>query len=210
MDKNCRNCKLGGSGQAVPGCGPQKPKLLVISDYPNKKEVELAKPMSGQAGQLMRDALKNIVGLEDHEIFYDNVLRCGHDGKYGAVELAACKKWTTETLTTVDCSTVLIAGSLAFEQLLPQVIEQEQAKDSKFNLAKAHGNTYSYGGKDYLVTWSPSFVSAHSVKKIVAGTGKNAVVKPWYPTGGIPALFIKDLKKLKKLITEKEETFCLN
>jgi uracil-DNA glycosylase family 4 len=203
MDRNCKNCKLGGSGQAVPGCGPKKPKLLVISDYPNKKEVELGKPMTGQAGQLMRDALKNIVGLDDSEVFYDNVLRCGHDGKYGAAELSACKKWTHETLNTVDCSIVLVAGSLAFEQLLPQIIEQEQAKDPKFSLAKAHGSVYSYGSKHYLVTWNPTFISAHSVKKIVSGKGKDAVTKAWYPTGGVPALFIKDLKKLKALI-EKE------
>lgn len=204
MDRNCRNCKLGGSGQAVPGCGSKTPKLLVISDYPNKKEAELGKPMSGQAGQLMRDALKNIVGLTDNDIYYDNVLRCTHDGKYGAAELAACKKWTSETLNTVDCPIILVAGSLAFEQLLPQVIEQEQAKDPKFSLAKAHGNLYNYAGRSYLVTWSPAFISAHTVKRIVAGKGRDAVVKPWYPTGGVPALFIKDLKKLKKLIEERQ------
>lgn len=211
MDRNCRNCKLG-CGKAVPGHGSLTPKLIVVSDYPGKKEVDEGIPMVGKNGMLMRMALQNVVGLDvANEVFFTNVLRCypkdkDGDDIYGPAEIVACKRNTNAELAAVQCNLILVAGSLAFETLLPQVLAAEKLKDSKFNLSKAHGSTYTLMGKTYVVTWNPGFIETHVFKRRVGGTDKKPVYENWYPTGSIPWSFIQDLKKLKTIIEASHGT----
>jgi len=203
MDRNCKMCRLG-CGQAVQGSGPRKPKLTVFLDHPGKKDTESGKPLMSKAGQVLRDALRNLVGLDpDTEVFFDYVLRCEPDGKQKQPEYTACKRWTTETLRDIDTDVILIAGSHAFEQLLPHVIQQEQQIDPKFNISKAHGKTYQHLGKLYFITWSPNVIEQNKVYKGV-GEGRNMVAKPWFPRGSTPELFIRDMKKLRALLEARQ------
>lgn len=205
MDRNCKNCKLG-CGKAVPGYGPEDPKLIVISDYPGRKEEEYCIPLIGESGQLMRKALMNIIGLDpEKDVFYTNAIRCrpGEDG-VDASHINACKRWTNEELKRVNCDLILIAGSTAFEALLPQVIAAEKAKDKKFNISKAHGSIYRSMGKTYMVTWNPAYVEGHKFKdpRNNVGSKRKPEYVDWYPTGSIPSFFIQDMNKLKVLIDE--------
>jgi len=206
--RNCKLCKLG-CGKAVPGHGSLKPKLIVISDYPGKQEAEQGKNMVGKAGQLLRRALKNIVGIDpDTEVFFMNVLRCEvGDNKVNDSMLSACRKWTQEDLREVDCNLVLIAGGLAFETTLPNIYSQEKSKDKKFGISHAHGSVYQHMGKTYLVTWNPASVESNSFRapdgsllNILDGIEPRQELNTCFPTGSMPALFVKDLARLKELI----------
>jgi DNA polymerase len=197
LNRQCQLCKLS-TKCAVPGFGPSNPKLIVISDYPGKKEEEQGKPMVGQAGQLLRAALQNVVGLDPiRDVFYTNVIRCRPDdaGKVGPTELNACRRWTNEELKGVNCGLVLIAGSKAFEAMLGPVIAQELLEDDDFDLSKAHGRHFYHLGRTYLVTWNPAHVEQNSFKD-----PRKQPFEKWYPTGSVPDLYIKDLKKLRALI----------
>lgn len=212
MDRNCHNCKLG-CGQAVPGAGPDKPRLIVISDYPGKKEVEYGFPMAGDSGQLLRRALSNVVGLNpEKEVFYTNVIRCyPNDDKgenlVGEAELIACKRWTTEEFKNIDCNLVLIAGGTAFKTILPHFYEAERLAVKSFNIAKAHGNIYTYMGRTYLVTWNPAYVMMNKFKdprKLAGKPQKGVQIPDWYPLGSMAYFFLQDMLKLKELIITYE------
>lgn len=204
MDRACKLCKLG-CGKAVPGFGPTKPKLIVVSDYPGRTETEQGQPLVGRSGQLLRKALTNIVGLDpDNEVFYTNVIRCEPQGDatklIGRPEISACRRWMVEDFSKVDCNTVLIAGGLAFETLLSPLITMEKQKDKEFNHSRAHGRVFRYLGKTYLVTWNPAFVEQYKFKKITSDAKGRTTYVDWFPTGSVPWFFIQDLKKLKELI----------
>jgi len=203
MDRNCKACKLG-CGRAVPSHGPSTPKLLVISDYPGAKETELGLNMMGRAGQLLRDALQNIVGLDpERDVYYANVIRCEPtDGakSIGKAEINACKKFTLEDIRTVNPAAILIAGNLAFQTVLSQIYAMEKDSESGFSLSKAHGSVYEYLGKKYLVTWNPAHVEQYKFKQRVGGTDRRPLYEDWYPTGSEPWMFIRDMQKLKALL----------
>lgn len=203
MDRNCKACKLG-CGRAVPSHGPSKAKLLVISDYPGAKESELGLNMVGRAGQLLRDALTNIVGLDaERDVYYANVIRCEPtDGpkSIGKSEVNACKKFTLEDIRNVDAKVILVAGNLAFQTILAQVYTAEKDAESGFSLSKAHGSVYEHLGKKYFVTWNPAHIEQYKFKRRVGGTDRKPVYEDWYPTGSEPWVFIKDMKKLKQLL----------
>jgi uracil-DNA glycosylase family 4 len=206
--KNCKLCKLG-CGKAVPGHGPKAPRLIVVSDYPGKNETEQGLNMVGKAGQLMRSALKNVVGVDpETEVFFMNVIRCEPgDQKVTPAMLTSCRRWTQEDLREVDCNLILIAGAQAFETMLPNIYEQEKLKDKKFGVGHAHGSVYQHLGKTYMVTWNPAAIEANSFRapdgnilKILDGLPKKAELSTCFPTGSMPKLFVQDLERLKMIV----------
>lgn len=204
MERTCRLCPLG-CGAAVPGHGPSEPKLIVISDHPSKKETEEGKNMVGRAGQVLRNALRNIVGIHpEKDVFYMNVIRCEPgEKKVGQKEITACRRWTTADLQSLKCDIILIAGSLAFETMLGPIIEQEKQKDSEFNLSHAQGAIYQHLGKTYVVSWNPASVEQNKFKRVVGGTDRKPIYEDWFPTGSVPWLYTQCMEKLRALLIER-------
>lgn len=205
MDKNCKLCKLG-CGKAVPGHGPKQPVLAVISDYPGRKEIELSENMVGKSGQMLRRALRNIVGLDPkRDVFYMNVIRCEvpEGAKITQDSVTACRRWTIEDLRSIQPHVVLIAGDLAFNSLFPQIIEQEKNKDNDFNISRAHGMVFTSLGKTYMATWNPAHVERNKFKRVVGGTDRRPIYEDWHPTGSVPQLFQKDMLKLRALLIDQ-------
>ncbi len=201
--RNCRKCSLG-CGKAVPGYGPKRPKIIAVSDYPGAKELEEGRPMVGRAGQLLRNALRGLVGIDpETEVFYATVIRC-EPTKVGAAHISACKRWIQEDLRQVQCDLVLITGAQALEVLLPQIVEEAKRDDGDFGISRAHGRIYHYLGKTYFVTWNPAFVEQFKFKDPRRGkrVGRKMEYPDWYPVGSVPWLFKQDMAKLKKLVEE--------
>jgi uracil-DNA glycosylase family 4 len=204
VDRNCTLCKLK-CGAAVPGHGPTEPKLIVISDYPGKKETEEGKNMVGRAGQVLRSALRNIVGIHpENDVFYLNVIRCEPgENKIGKSEITACRRWTNIDLQNTKCDMILIAGSLAFEVMLPQIIEQEKLKDPEFNISRAHGSIFQHLGRNFMVTWNPAHVEQNKFKRIVGGSERRPIYEDWFTTGSVPDLFTRDMQKLRQALIQR-------
>lgn len=206
MDRNCKLCKLG-CGKAVPSHGPTRPKIMVVSDYPGKKEMEVGQHMVGKAGSMLRRALGNLVGLDpEQDVYFMSVLRCdpgdaSKDQLKGPI--TACRRWTVEDLRAVECDVVLITGDLAFETLLPHVVEQEKAKDPDFNLSRGHGMVFQHLGKTYMITWSPNMVERNKFKRLTGWHRGKPIAEDWHPRGSVPDLFKRDLLKLRELLVSR-------
>ena len=203
--RNCHKCNLG-CGTAVPGYGPKHPKLIVISDYPGAKETEEGRPMVGRSGQLLRNALRGLVGIDpERDVFYATVIRCETGTKQvGATHISACKRWINDDLREVQCDLVLITGGLAFDVMLPQIVTAGKEDDGDFGISRAHGKIYHYLGKTYMVTWNPAFVEQYKFKDPRRGgrVGRKMEYPDWYPTGSVPFIFKRDMATLKKLIED--------
>lgn len=183
---SCFNCKLA-KGRTVPGGGNTQPKLIVVSDYPGSAETKERKPLIGKSGQLLRKALKNVVGLDpDLDVFYTNVLKCEPAGNpVTDRELQQCKPWLNKELNLVSCKYILVAGSQAKKILLPQVTEE---------VSKIHGQIFQDQLRGYkmLVTWNPAYIEQFSA----FDDKGNRLIQ----TGSVPWMFMNDMKKLKGLL----------
>lgn len=186
FDIECTICKLG-RGRTVPGEGPTVPRLIVVSDYPGAKEGELRRPFMGESGNLLRNALRNVVGLDvEKDVFFTNALKCAPlNEKVTPKELGRCRKWLDKELTLVQSRVILIAGDQARLQLLPTI---------KGAINKLHGSVYVDPLKSwrYFLTWNPAYV--HQFSSFDSEGRRN------FHEGSVPWLFLQDMLKLKEIL----------
>ncbi|RRR70800.1 MAG: uracil-DNA glycosylase [Candidatus Viridilinea halotolerans] len=72
----CRLCGLHmGRTNAVPGEGPPTAKIMLIGEGPGLHEDRQGRPFVGPSGKFL-DQLLAMAGLERHEVFIGNVIKC--------------------------------------------------------------------------------------------------------------------------------------
>ena len=64
----CRSCRKGGSGKAVPGEGSAGARVVFIGEAPGREEAETGRPFIGRSGRLLRQSIREI-GLAEEEVF---------------------------------------------------------------------------------------------------------------------------------------------
>jgi len=67
--ENCKICKEGKTGVAVPGEGNPDADIVFIGEAPGKKEAIVGRPFIGRSGQLLRSLIREI-GLDDEKDVY--------------------------------------------------------------------------------------------------------------------------------------------
>lgn len=67
--ENCKICKEGKTGVAVPGEGHPDAEIVFIGEAPGKKEAVTGRPFIGRSGQLLRSLIREI-GLDDEKDVY--------------------------------------------------------------------------------------------------------------------------------------------
>src|ERR1700685_3374875 len=66
--ENCKICKIGKNGKAVPGEGNPDAKIAFIGEAPGKQEAVIGRPFIGRSGQLLRSLIREI-GLKEDEVY---------------------------------------------------------------------------------------------------------------------------------------------
>jgi DNA polymerase len=146
--------------------------------------------MVGSSGVLLRNALKNLVGLDPvADVFYTNVIKCRPDevDKIGARELTVCRKWLDREMNEVKSPMILVAGDKARQVMLPNLDKP---------LGKIHGKVFrdEFRNLTMMVTWNPATVEQF----IVDPSGARIVME-----GSLPWMFTQDMKKLKRLLEDQ-------
>src|SRR6266568_2522857 len=67
--ENCKICKVGKSGKAVPGEGNPDAQVVFIGEAPGRQEAVTGRPFIGRSGQLLRSLIREI-GLDDEKDVY--------------------------------------------------------------------------------------------------------------------------------------------
>lgn len=120
--ENCRECKLGTTGKAVPGEGNPDARIIFVGEAPGKQEATTGRPFIGRSGQLLRDEIKEI-GLNEKNIFITSV------GKYlpskGTPSLSQIQHDREHLLTQLAIirpKVVVLLGSVAVQGVLGEKI----------------------------------------------------------------------------------------
>lgn len=194
--RNCNLCAMS-TGWAVGGTGPKDAKLIVISDYPGAEEEKTNKNMTGPAGLFLRELIKTFIGIDpETEVYYLNAIRCRPGShKLTDKELAICRNLLVGDLRGLEGRVVLVAGRRALHSMFMHH-KATFKKESTFEVAKLRRQVYVEGNRKILVTWNPAYVKEMLIKHPLTG-------KPWNPKGGVPALYVEDLKGVKEVLYEE-------
>ncbi|HSX40464.1 MAG TPA: uracil-DNA glycosylase, partial [Candidatus Saccharimonadales bacterium] len=66
--ENCKICKVGKSGKAVPGEGNPDADIVFLGEAPGKTEALTGRPFVGRSGKLLRSLIKE-AGLKEEDIY---------------------------------------------------------------------------------------------------------------------------------------------
>ena len=185
----CGRCGL--SQNWVLGDGdPAKAKLVFISEYPGRVEVEEKIPQVGASGIQFREVLYDLCdkyGLDKEQIYMTNLLKClpndaaivnGKKVQERARWQACYEKWLSNEIAQLNVNTPLfvLMGRSAISYLLKSE-----------SIGKLRGRVYQHKGLKLMPTYNAAYIFAPQ---------------------GVPSTaakddFVRDLELAVKLVTDK-------
>lgn len=224
FDPACRRCPFGGPGRGpVGGAGPndlRRVKLLVISDYPGRYEVDEGYPFVvvndvyrkakkqplrwANAGALLRHGLGRL-GLDTYtDCWLTNVLKCRapDDKKVTETQVKVCAEvWLKQELDAITQACpgvpIWIAGALAL-----RVFCQTTRWPVEPNVNLLRRQVLSWYQHPVVVTWNPAVYARSEFREAKAPHQPHEV----YPIFSEPLpltplwMFYQDLEPLASLV----------
>jgi DNA polymerase len=146
----CTRCRLAETRtQVVFGVGDPAADLMLVGEAPGFHEDRQGEPFVGAAGQLLTKVL-NGIGLERHEVYIANVLRCRPPGNRDPLpdEIEACTPWLVETISIVQPPVLVTLGNFATKFVL----------NTKQGITRLRGQTFPWHGRWVIPTFHPAAI----------------------------------------------------
>jgi uracil-DNA glycosylase len=153
----CRACDLWRNAtQTVFGQGPADARIFLVGEQPGDQEDRAGQPFVGPAGRILDKALGD-VGFRRDDVYLTNAVKhfkWTAKGKRrihqrpSATEVAACNRWLSAELATVDPAVVVVLGATAGQALF----------GSRFRVGAARGQVLDLDGRPVIATIHPSAV----------------------------------------------------
>ena len=144
----CRPCRIGAIGKAVPGEGDPDARIVFVGEAPGKTEASTGRPFVGRSGQLLRQLIRS-AGLRDKNVYITSVVK--YFPKSGTPLNTAIVHGEThldKQLSTIDPDIVVLLGRVACVGVLG-----EERK-----VLKEHGEIAVKNGRYHLITLHPAAV----------------------------------------------------
>lgn len=148
--ENCKICKEGKSGKAVPGEGNPDADIVFIGEAPGKQEAQTGRPFIGRSGQLLRKLIRGI-GLDDEKDVYitSPVKYLPDRGTPTSADIAHGREHLMKQLAVIQPKLVVLLGRVAAEGVLQK----------KVSVVKEHGQVIEEkDGIKYFLTLHPAAV----------------------------------------------------
>jgi uracil-DNA glycosylase len=144
--KNCKECKLGKSGKAVPGEGNPDAKIVFIGEAPGKTEALTGRPFVGRSGKLLRATIQK-AGLNEDEVYITSPVKYLPDrGTPTPQDIAHGKTHLDKQLQIIDPKIIVLMGSVAVQGVL----------GLKVPVLIRHGEIIEKDGRKYFLTLHPA------------------------------------------------------
>lgn len=144
--RNCKECKVGKSGMAVPGEGNADADIVFIGEAPGKTEAKTGRPFIGRSGQLLRSLIREI-GLKEEDIFITSPVKYLPDrGTPTPKDIAHGRTHLMKQFAIIDPKIVVLLGSTAIQGVL----------EEKLAVTKVHGTIKEKNGMKYFITFHPA------------------------------------------------------
>ncbi len=144
---NCTRCPLhAGRTRAVPGEGPDNPKILFIGEAPGFHEDRSGRPFVGAAGQFLEQMLAGI-GFRRDEVFIANVIKCRPPGNRDPqpVEIDACRPYLDQQIELLKPRVVITLGRFSMARYFPGA-----------KISQIHGQPRKIGQALYIPMFHPA------------------------------------------------------
>lgn len=146
--ENCKVCKVGKSGMAVPGEGNPDADIVFIGEAPGKTEAKTGRPFIGRSGQLLRSLIREI-GLDDQKDVYitSPVKYLPDRGTPTSEDIAHGRVHLMKQLAVIQPKVVVLLGRVAAEGVLQK----------KISVTKERGQVIEEkDGIKYFLTYHPA------------------------------------------------------
>lgn len=157
----CNRCELYKTAQSVCllGRGPKPCNVMLVGEAPGKREDDINKPFSGQAGEVL-DSLLHEAGVKRKDVYITNAVRCRppKNRKPKASEIKACSYWMDYELKEVNPKYVMLLGGVALK------IFSELRKDS---ITTVRGRFFKIGDYQVFPTFHPASVLYDENKRAI-------------------------------------------
>ncbi len=187
---NCKVCKVGKSGKAVPGEGNPDADIMFVGEAPGRQEAATGRPFIGRSGQLLRSLIRDS-GLKEQDVFITSPVKYLPDrparnrsakasaggGTPTPADIAHGRIHLLKQLEIIQPKFVVLLGNVAALGVLGN--PSAGSGLGKFAVTKMHGKTMEENGIKYFFTFHPA-----------AGLRFPPIKK----------LILKDFEKLKDLV----------
>lgn len=145
--RQCTRCRLAqGRHLAVPGEGPEHPKIMFIGEAPGFHEDQQGRPFVGAAGQFLEQLLASI-NLTRRDVFIANVIKCRPPENRDPLpdELAACRPHLERQIALLKPKLIVTLGRYSMELAFAGV-----------SISKVHGIPKKVGDVVYFPMFHPA------------------------------------------------------
>lgn len=171
FDSGCTRCKLHSicDEVCVPGIGPSKAKVMVITESAGKEA------LSGRAGKVLQKLLEDN-GFNTDRIYFTHAVHC--TTPYGKsptkTEIKACRHWLMQEIESVNPKFIVLLGNTPLLAVLDQT-----------GIKKLRGKPVEWNGRTVLPTFHPN-LALHDEKWLDVLNSDFAQLRECVDFGGIP------------------------
>lgn len=135
---------------SVAGEGHAQPEIVFIGEDPGADEDRLGRPFVGAAGQLL-DKMIVAMGLQRHEIFIANVVKCRPPGNRTPEldEANTCLPWLEQQIDILKPKIICTLGNTPLRAL---------SGNGQLGITRQRGQTFQWRGITVLPTFHPSYL----------------------------------------------------
>jgi uracil-DNA glycosylase len=145
--ENCKTCKIGKNGMAVPGEGNPDADVVFIGEAPGRQEAATGRPFIGRSGQLLRSLIRGI-GLKEEDVYITSPVKYLPDrGTPTSEDIAHGRVHLMQQFAVIQSKIVVLLGRVAAEGVLRK----------KVFVSKEHGAVIEEkDGIKYFLTYHPA------------------------------------------------------
>lgn len=144
--ENCKVCKVGKRGMAVPGEGNSDAEIIFLGEAPGRTEAATGRPFVGRSGKLLRSLIDD-AGLAEESVFItspvkylpDYVTPKREDVEHGLTHLK-------KQIDVIDPKFIVLLGRIACLAILGKHV----------SVAAEHGKIIEENGRKYFITVHPA------------------------------------------------------
>ena len=149
--ENCKTCKAGKTGKAVPGEGNPNAKIMFVGEAPGRVESKTGRPFVGRSGKFLTQLIESI-GLRRQDVYITSPVKYFPVTSNGAgrtptdAEIKHANIHFQKQLQVIKPEIIVLLGKTAAKAVLFKNIP----------IAKDHGTIIKEEGRNYFITYHPA------------------------------------------------------
>jgi DNA polymerase len=147
----CTRCRLcEGRTNTVPGEGDPEAAVMFVGEGPGEQEDLSGRPFVGRAGRLLREMIREEMGLDPERVFIANIVKCRPPQNRAPApdEAAACLPFLRRQVAAVRPRVLVTLGNPSTQSLL----------QTTQGITKLRGRPVARGGFTFFPTYHPSYL----------------------------------------------------